>query len=424
MFSMSHSNLSEDRPKEKATMEEIALPIVITGHIDHGKSTLIGRLLYDTGVLKEDRYREITQTSSLLGKTTEFAFALDALEEERERGITIDTTQIYFQTPKRKYVIIDAPGHKEFLRNMITGASYAEAAVLIIDAKEGIMEQTKRHAYLLNMVGIKEVCVLINKMDLVGFSKAVFDQIRKDILPFFSLLSIKPRAFIPISALSGLNVAHRDTVMDWYRGPSFLETLDELEFKAFEKRPFRFPVQDLFQTGDEMVILGRIESGEVEKGREVFILPEGTQTRIKEIKKFMQTDIQKASCGESIGLTLDRMDSVRRGTVLSGSHDTRITNTFEANVIWFEGSYDENEKIKLRCTTQESDCRMTIHEKFDPATMDKKLDRMNHLEIGEVAKVKIQTERKMVIDFFSYIPELGRFIIEKNGIPVGGGIVV
>ena len=184
-------------------MEEAALPIVITGHIDHGKSTLIGRLLYDTGVLKEDRYREIIQTSSMLGKETEFAFVLDALEEERERGITIDTTQIYFQTPKRKYVIIDAPGHKEFLRNMITGASYAEAAVLIIDAKEGIMEQTKRHAYLLSMVGIKEVCVLINKMDLVGYSKTVFDQIQKDILSFFSALSIHPEGLSPFPHYPG-----------------------------------------------------------------------------------------------------------------------------------------------------------------------------------------------------------------------------
>lgn len=406
-------------------MEEMALPIVITGHIDHGKSTLIGRLLYDTGILKEDRYREIIQTSATLGKDTEFAFVLDALEEERERGITIDTTQIYFQTPKRKYVIIDAPGHKEFLRNMITGASYAEAGVLIIDAKEGIMEQTKRHAYLLNMVGIKDVCVLINKMDLVGYSREVFEQIRKDALSFFSALSMHARRFIPISALSGVNVARRDTaVMDWYQGPSLLETLDEMEYKAFEERPFRFPVQDLYLVDDETVILGRIESGEVMRQMDVYILPEGKTGRIKEIKKFMQTDIQKASWGESIGLTLDETDSIRRGSVLSGSRDAIVTKAFEASVIWFEGCYDENEKIKIRCTTQERDCQMIIHEKFDPGTMDKKSDGKNHLDIGEVARVRIETDREMVIDPFSYIPEMGRFIIEKNGIPVAGGIIV
>lgn len=159
-------------------MDEIALPIVFTGHIDHGKSTLIGRLLFDTGMLKEDRYREVMETSSSLGRETEFAFVLDALQEERERGITIDTTQISFQTEKRKYLIIDAPGHKEFLKNMITGASYAETAVLIVDAQEGIREQTRRHGYLLSMVGIKDVCVAVNKMDLVDYSQEVFAALR------------------------------------------------------------------------------------------------------------------------------------------------------------------------------------------------------------------------------------------------------
>ncbi len=157
---------------------------------------------------------------------------------------------------------------------------------------------------------------------------------------------------------------------------------------------------------------------------DVYILPEGNAGRIKEIKKFMQTDIQRASCGESIGLTLDGIDSIRRGSVLSGSRDAIVTKAFEANVIWFEGCYDGNEKIKIRCTTQESDCQMVIHEKFDPATMDKKSERKSHLEIGEVARVRIQTDKEMVIDSFSYIPEMGRFIIEKDGIPAAGGIIV
>ena len=405
-------------------MEDIALPIVITGHIDHGKSTLIGRLLFDTGVLKEDRYREILQTSSMLGRHTEFAFALDALEEEREKGITIDTTQIYFQTPKRKYVIIDAPGHKEFLRNMLTGASYAEAAVLIIDAKEGIREQTKRHAYLLNMVGIQEVCVLVNKMDLVDYSKGVYDQIRDEILRFFAPLSIRPIAFIPIAALSGINVARRDQTMPWYEGPSLLEALDRLEFKTFEKRPFRFPVQDVYSLEKETILLGRIESGEATPGMEVFLLPDGKRGRLKEIKKFLKQDIRSASYGESIGLTVEGIDPIKRGDVLSGSNDAKIAQEFDAHVFWFEGVYHENEKVKLRVTTQESNCQMTLHDRFDPATMDRKMERSDRLELGEVARVRIRTEGKIVIDTFSYIPEMGRFIMEKNGIPVGGGIVV
>jgi sulfate adenylyltransferase subunit 1 len=404
-------------------MEELALPIVITGHVDHGKSTLIGRLLYDTGVLKEDRYQEILTSSSDLGKVTEFAFVLDALEEEREKGITIDTTQIYFQTKKRKYVIIDAPGHKEFLRNMITGASYAEAAVLIIDANEGIMEQTKRHAYLLSMVGIKDICVLINKMDLVGYSKEIYDRVVSEIKAFFAPLGIEPKFFIPMSALAGVNVATRDPAVGWYDGPCLFEALDGLDFKAFEERPFRFPVQDVYNIDGTSIIAGRIESGEVSEGMDVFLLPEGTRCGIKEIKKYQADGVKKALYGDSIGLIVEGTSGIKRGDVLSGTNDSRITDSIAANVFWFYGSYDGKDSLKIRFATQETACTVEIHEKFDPATMDRKTDGLDHLEVGEVAKVTIRTEKPIAIDPFLYIPEMGRFIIEKRGIPVGGGIV-
>ncbi len=405
-------------------MEEIALPIVITGHIDHGKSTLIGRLLYDTGILKEDRYHEITETSSMLGKHTEFAFVLDALEEEREKGITIDTTQIYFQTQKRKYVIIDAPGHKEFLRNMITGASYAEAAVLIIDANEGIKEQTKRHAYLLSMVGIKDVCVLINKMDLVGYSKDIFDKVVMEIEEFFTAISIKPKFFIPISALSGINVAKKDhTAITWYDGPCLFEALDGLTFKAFEKRPFRFPVQDVYRIGKETLYVGRIESGEVEPGMNAYIFPKNKPCTIIEIKKFLKNGIKKASYGESIGLVIKDGKPIKRGHVITGTDDIQVSRQFDANLFWFYGEYKKGDNITIKCTTQESPCTMEIKEKFDPATMDRK-EKSDSLEIGEVARVRIKIRKPLAVDAFSYIPEMGRFIIEKDGVPVGGGIIL
>ena len=405
-------------------MEDKALPIVITGHIDHGKSTLIGRLLYDTGILKEDRYQEITASSSLLGKETEFAFVLDALEEERAKGITIDTTQIYFQTPKRKYVIIDAPGHKEFLRNMITGASYADAAVLIIDSNEGIMEQTMRHGYLLNMVGIKDICILINKMDLVDYSKDIYDKIVTGMKEFFGNLSIAPRFFIPMSALKGINVATRDPSITWYNGPCLFEALDELEFKAFEERPFRFPVQDVYRIGKDKIVAGRIESGEVKAGEDVYLLPKGKKIRIKEIRKFLKDDIKKAAYGESIGLIVEETNGIKRGDVLSGDMDAKAVKEFNANLFWFYGEYNKGDKIQIKCTTQESYCTLAITEKFDPATMDKKKEGLDHLEIGEIAKAKVKLRKKIAIDTFSYIPEMGRFILEKNGIPVGGGIIV
>ena len=404
-------------------MEEIALPIVITGHVDHGKSTLIGRLLYDTGILKEDRYQEVQTTSSELGKTTEFAFVLDALEEEREKGITIDTTQIYFHTQKRKYVIIDAPGHKEFLRNMITGASYADAAVLIIDANEGIMEQTKRHAYLLSMVGIKDICVLINKMDLVGYSKEIYEKVVAGIKAFFSPLNIEPKFFIPMSALAGVNVAKRDPSVEWYTGPCLFEALDELDFKAFEERPFRFPVQDVYDTEGVSIVAGRIESGEVDSGMTAYLLPEGKSVVIKEIRKFMENDLKKAVYGDSIGLIVEGASGIKRGDVLSGTNDSKITKSVDANLFWFYDSYTGKDNLKIRFATQETACSVTVHEKFDPATMDKKTEGLDRLEVGEVAKVTIQTDDPLVIDNFSYIPEMGRFIVEKNGVPVGGGIV-
>jgi bifunctional enzyme CysN/CysC/sulfate adenylyltransferase subunit 1 len=405
-------------------MEEKALPIVITGHIDHGKSTLIGRLLYDTGILKEDRYQEIAASSSLLGKETEFAFVLDALEEERSKGITIDTTQIYFQTPKRQYVIIDAPGHKEFLRNMITGASYADAAVLIIDSNEGIMEQTRRHGYLLSMVGIKDICVLVNKMDLVDYSKEIYDRIVAGMKDFFGNLGLTPRFFIPMSALKGINVAKRDPSITWYDGPCLFEALDELEFKTFEERPFRFPVQDVYRIGKEKIVAGRIESGEVKAGDNVYLMPRGEKVKIKEIRKFLKDGIKKAAYGESIGLIVESTNGIKRGDVLSGGNEVEAVKEFDANLFWFYGEYNKGDKIQIKCTTQESYCTLAITEKFDPATMDKKKEDLGHLEIGEIAKAKIKLRKTIAVDTFSYIPEMGRFILEKNGIPVGGGIIV
>ena len=405
-------------------MEQIALPFVMTGHIDHGKSTLIGRLLYDTGILKEDRYQEILVSSSALGKETEFAFVLDALEEERARGITIDTTQIYFQTPKRNYVIIDAPGHKEFLRNMITGASYAEAAVLIIDANEGIRDQTKRHAYLLSLVGIREICIVINKMDLVGFSQDIYNGTVEGIRQFFAPLGIFPKWFIPISALKGTNVTKRDPSITWYDGPSLTEALDLFEHRAFEERPLRFPVQDVYEMDGEAIAVGRVESGEIITGMELALLPQRKKVRVKQVKKFLKPEIAQASYGDSVGVTLDEPSSLARGTVLAGGDGASVSSLFEANLFWFFGEYRLGDKIEIKCTTQESPATITILEKFDPATMDRKTDEGDRLEIGEVARVTVRTERPIVVDDFAYIPETGRFILEKEGIPVAGGIII
>jgi len=392
-------------------MELSSLPIVIVGHVDHGKSTLIGRLLSDTGSLKEQRRQEITDSSSLLGKDVEYAFAMDALEEEREGGLTIDTTQAYFQTEKRRYTLVDAPGHKEFLRNMITGASYAQAAILVIDVNEGVKEQTQRHAFLLNMAGIKYVIVALNKMDLVHYDQGIFEDIKQQIKEYFSNMSLYPPNYIPIAAKTGLNLVHNDNFISWYSGPSLLEALDALEITSLLQAAVRFPVQDVYQMDGKRILVGRIESGEICKDMELHIL------------KFMQDDLNAASCGESIGLIVDNGNQIQRGNVLSGDTKALTTQEFEARIFWFEGSY-KKDTITIKHTTQSSTASMTIHSKVDPAFIDQVIQDPADIAIGEVAHVTLSTDQPLIIDSFTEINEMGRFVIESNNVPVACGIIL
>ncbi|MFV1950885.1 MAG: GTP-binding protein, partial [Nitrospinota bacterium] len=251
-------------------MTDNKLKIVIVGHVDHGKSTLIGRLFYDTDSLPPDKIEEIQRTCEELGREMEFAFLLDHLQEEREQGVTIDTAQTFFKTDTREYVIIDAPGHKEFLKNMITGASQAEAAVLIVDAMEGLQEQTKRHAYILDMLGLKQVVVVINKMDLVDFKEKRFEEVKSSLVTFLDSINIKPSSFIPISAKEGYNVAKKADIMGWYNGFTLLEALDTLNNqKSPVGKALQFPVQDVYKIGDKRILVGRIENGRIAKGQQV-----------------------------------------------------------------------------------------------------------------------------------------------------------
>ncbi|MFC1755716.1 GTP-binding protein, partial [Thermoproteota archaeon] len=251
-------------------MNTQTLKFVIVGHVDHGKSTLIGRLLYDTESLPPDKIEEIRKTSKELGRDTEFAYLLDHLEEERQQGITIDTTQVFFKTDKREYIIIDAPGHVEFCKNMITGASQAEAAVLIVNVKEGVEEQTRRHATILSMLGIDQVVVVINKMDLIDFNKDSYSELKTQVEDLLKTFNIVAGRYIPISALKGDNVAKPSSSMDWYDGPTVLEYLDLLKSKeTLENRSLIFPIQGIFKSDPERIAVGRLEAGKISKGQEV-----------------------------------------------------------------------------------------------------------------------------------------------------------
>ena len=256
--------------------------IVIVGHVDHGKSTLVGRLLHETGSLPDGKLEMLKAVSARRGMPFEWSFLLDALQTERDQGITIDTTQIRFRTNSRDIVLIDAPGHAEFLRNMITGASQADGAVLIIDALEGVRDQTRRHGYLLHLLGVKQVAVVVNKMDRVDFSAERFKEISDEISAHLQGLGVKPTAVIPISARDGDGVAERTDRIGWYKGPTVVEALDRLEpARPLEALALRLPVQAIYKFDDRRIVAGRIESGSLIAGDEIVIMPAGKIAKIK-----------------------------------------------------------------------------------------------------------------------------------------------
>jgi sulfate adenylyltransferase subunit 1 len=406
--------------------EERALPIVIVGHVDHGKSTLIGRLLYDTGCLPPDKFAEIQKSSEELGKRLEFAFVMDCLEEERSRGITIDTTQTFFRTLKRRYVIIDAPGHKEFLKNMITGTSQAEAALLIIDAFEGIRDQTKRHAYILGMLGLKQVCVLLNKIDLVDYSKTKFEELKGEITDFLKQLNTHPAYVLPISAIHGDHVAKRSEKIPWFEGPTVLEALDTFEELKVEEKPLRFPIQDIYRINGERVLVGRLEAGRLTIGETLFLLPEKKKVAIKSIKKFLADHVTAAGFGESIGISFKGRPRVRRGQILAADFSSKISDTIAANIFWMDtAGFQMGDPLLFRCVTQEVPCQIEkIYRRFDPAAMEWVEEDASSIKGAEVAHALIHLEARVVVDSFNDIPEMGRFVLEKDGRPVAGGIIL
>jgi small GTP-binding protein len=406
--------------------EEHALPIVIVGHVDHGKSTLIGRLLYDTGCLPSDKFSEIQSSSETLGRNLEFAFVMDCFEEERSRGITIDTTQTFFKTPKRRYVIIDAPGHKEFLKNMITGSSQAEAALLIIDAFEGVRDQTRRHAYILGMLGFKQVCVLLNKIDLVEYAQDKFIKLKAVVTDFLNQLNIHPTFILPISAIQGDNVAHPSEKLSWFDGPTVLQVLDTFEALKVEEKPLRLPIQDIYTIDGKKILVGRIEAGHLRKGERVYLLPEKKKVEVKVIEKFLEEDVPLAHFEESVGICLKGRHRIKRGQILTGDLSSTISDRIRANIFWMDArAHQKGETLLFRCVTQEIPCQIEkIYKKFDPASMELIEEEASSISGAEVADVLIHLKGQAVVDPFNDIPEMGRFVLEKDGRPVAGGIIL
>jgi len=403
------------------------LKFVFVGHIDHGKSTLIGRLLYDTDSLSPDKLEEIRNTANDMGRDTEFAHLLDHLEEERQQGITIETTQVFFKTDKREYIIIDAPGHVEFVKNMITGASYAEAAVVLLDAQEGIKEQTKRHTYILSLLGIKQVIVAINKMDLVNYDEEVFNTLRENINTFLKELNIEQALFIPISALHGENITTISDKMSWYAGPTFLDSLNTLRTRELpQNKALIFPVQDVYKVDEKRITVGRIEAGSLTQGQTIKILPHEQSTIVATIEQF-PTQVGNSIAGESTGFTTQDSVFLNRGDVVCvKDQEPHYVDTFRANVFWLsKKDFDKNERLIIRCSTQETTCVIDrIINRIDSSTFDvleQDATVLKNLEVGEVI---LKTKKPIAVKSFEDVQELGRFVLVRDENTCAGGIVV
>jgi bifunctional enzyme CysN/CysC len=405
------------------------LKIVIVGHVDHGKSTFVGRLFYDTGSLPTGKYEQLVRIAERRGVPFEFANLMDSLQSERDQNITIDTAQIWFSTPKRQYVIIDAPGHKEFLKNMVTGAANADAALLLIDAQEGVQEQSRRHGYMLHLLGIKQVIVLVNKMDLVGYDEAVFQRIEREYREFLAKLDVTPKLFIPISAKHGDNIAKNSDKTPWHSGPTVVAAIDSLfeVGKPPTHLPLRFPIQDIYRFDHRRILAGRVETGSVKVGDRLIFAPRNKVGVVKTIERWSAPATESASAGESVGITLTEQIFVERGHV--GTHEQGaclVATEFPANVFWLgRQPLELGRKYKLKLTTQELECEVAaIHKIIDASTLQEVASERKSVAKNGVAEMTIRTKYPIAFDNHDRISETGRFVIVDRKEVSGGGIIL
>ncbi len=401
--------------------------IVIVGHVDHGKSTLVGRLLHETGSLPDGKLEMLKAVSERRGMPFEWSFLLDALQTERDQGITIDTTQIRFKTPSRDVVLIDAPGHAEFLRNMITGASQADAAVLIIDALEGVRDQTRRHGYLLHLLGIRQVAVVINKMDRVDYAQSRFDEISREISAHLTGLGVTPAAIVPISARDGDGVTTRTPNIGWYTGPTVVEALDGLEpARPMTSLPLRLPIQAIYKFDDRRIVSGRIEAGQLSTGDEIVIMPAGKIARIKSVESWPVTPVKgPQGAGRSVGITLDRELFVERGDIISHVGTApRDTRRLRARIFWLhDAPLAKGAQILVRLGTKETRATViAIDKAVDPGELASlQTDSIKRNHVGEI---DLALAQPLAADPYTENPRTGRLVIEVAGRIAGGGLVL
>ncbi len=426
---MSESNVQlasvNTRPSEAG---RDLLRIVIVGHVDHGKSTLVGRLFYDTNSLPEGKYEAIQAMCEKRGVPFEWAFLMDALQAERDQGITIDTSQIWFKTEARDYTIIDAPGHKEFLKNMITGAAQSDAALLVIDAEEGVQEQSRRHGYLLHLMGVRQVAVAVNKMDLVNYDQATFEKIETEYRAYLESIGVEPTFVIPVSARAGDNIAHPSKVMSWYQGPTVVRALDTfLPTSAPVEQPLRLPVQDIYKFDHRRIIAGRIEAGRLSVGDELIFSPANKKARVASIEYWSANGTKApdhAVAGQSVGITLDEQIFVERGHIASHLEDAPIeTDVFRARIFWLgREPLVTGKRYKMKLNTLEAVVQVQSIDRIID-TSDLSDSENDKVERNQVAEIVLRSRRMLALDEFVNSPQTGRFVLIDKYDIMGGGII-
>ncbi len=400
------------------------LGLVVVGHVDHGKSTLIGRLLLDAGSLPADKIERLRAHGDGPDRIDP-AFVTDSLEEEQARGVTIDTAQVFFRTPLREYAIIDTPGHKEFLKNMFTGATRAEAALLVVDAVEGVREQTTRHVGILSMIGIDQLLVAVSKMDSVGFAQERFEALSSELCGLLARFDLK--AIVPVAARQGDNVVHRSRNMDWYAGPTILLGLDS--FDAAERDnslPLRLPVQDAYEVDGKLVSVGRIESGRIATGDDVVFRPSGTSSVVESLRGTGGEEVREAEAGQAVGIELTDSQLALPGEVIChGADPIPVTRCLESYVFWLsKRPLSRGERLLFRCATQETDCVVDRLKRQDGPFRDLVAAQTDELREAELGRVVLSTEKLVAVERFADVPQMGRFVLARDHEVAGGGVIV
>ena len=407
------------------------LRFITAGSVDDGKSTLIGRLLVDARGAFEDQVSAAQRDNERRGgKGIDFALLTDGLKAEREQGITIDVAYRYFNTERRKFIIADAPGHEQYTRNMVTGASTADLALILVDARQGLVTQSRRHAYIAHLVGIRHVIVAVNKMDLVDFRQDVYNQICSDFKAFFQQLGLLDLRFIPISALQGDMVVQRGETLPWYTGPTVMETLETIEVEQQDASHLRFPIQlvnrpPLPELGDFRGYMGKIASGRVNVGQQISILPSGRQTKVTGILTF-DGERSTAYAPQSVTLTLAEDVDTSRGDMITGVDDAPAPRTeFEATVCWMSPRpMRAGGKYRLRHTTRLVKALASgIQYRVDPNTLDKQ-PNPGDIRQNDIARISVKTLLPIACDSYRENRETGAFLlIDDNNDTAGAGFI-